>query len=166
LPLQRNFLAFRKAVAGKGRVLSLTTSGPADIRSKYGGIFFYGIHQVDAIIELLGPGVDRVHVQRHGPDAVATLFYRHGPMVTMYCIKEGTRAFHWSAVCTDGIVDWTHEHDAESPYLAGVRVFTRMFRSGKEPFPHGRFLAPVAVLEAMSRSLARGRPVKVAPSTP
>ena len=56
-PLQQNFADFKAAVAKLGEVYSLTTAGPADIESQWGGIFFYGIHQVDAIVALLGASV-------------------------------------------------------------------------------------------------------------
>jgi len=160
LPMQRSFAGLKRAMRGIGDVISLTSSGPADLRSKYGGIFFYGIHQVDAIIELLGPDIDRVEVRRYGQNGIATMTTTGGAMVTMYCIKEGQRSFHCSAVGTKGIVDWTNEYD-ETIYLNGARTFLRMFRTGKAPFSHERMLAPVAVLEAMAKSLERGRPMKV-----
>ena len=161
IPRHQSFKDFVAAAAKCGDALHLTTSGPCDSRSKHGGIFFYGIHQVDAIIELLGTHVTRVNVQRHGADVVATLMYHKGPVVTMIGVASGQRCFHWSLRGTEGAVDWEHKNNAD-PYEAGVRFFARMFRTGKEPIPHERLLAPVAVLEAMAKSLARGRPVNVA----
>ena len=164
LPMQKSFAGLKRAMRGIGDVISLTSSGPVDLRSKYGGVFFYGIHQVDAIIELLGPDIDRVEVRPYGQNGIATMTTSGGAMVTMYCVKEGQRTFHWSAVGAKGIVDWTNEYD-ETIYLNGAQTFLRMFRTGKAPFSQERMLAPVAVLEAMAKSLERGRPVKVAKLT-
>jgi predicted dehydrogenase len=160
IAMQDDFKAFKKAVRKIGPVISLTTSGPVDLKSKWGGIFFYGIHQVDAIIDLLGTDVARVNVQKHGRDGLATLLYKDGPMVTMYCVKDGPYGFHWSAIGQKGTVDWTARFDTDA-YLAGARVYTRMFRTGKEPYSRERMLAPVAVLEAMDRSLKQHKSVKV-----
>lgn len=161
IPLQQNFADFKKACKGLGRIAALNTTGPVDLKSKYGGIFFYGIHQVDAIIELLGINVEKVHVARHGADGIATLFYKDGPVVTMNCLKTGCHKFQWQAVGEKEILNWPHVGD-ESPYLSGAQAFVRMFRTGKEPYSHERMQAPVAVLEAMAKSLKSGKPVRVA----
>jgi len=161
VPLYANFREFRKALAGIGTVVSLTSTGPVDLKSKYGGIFFYGIHQVDAIIEALGVDVDWVHVSRHGKGGAALMAYRNGPLVTMNCVNNGNSTFQWSAVGDKDVLDWKLVRD-ENPYLTGAKTFTAMFRTGKEPVEHRRMLAPVAVLEAMAKSLRLGRRVKVA----
>ncbi len=161
LPMQQNFAAFKARAAELGAIRSVTTLGPADIRSEYGGVFFYGIHQVDAILELLGVSVQSVQVLKHGEDAIAFLTYKKGPMVTMTCVKSGVRQFHWSVAGEKGLLDWNHENDA-SPYLTGLSTFVKMFQTRQEPFEHKRFLAPIAVLEAMAKSVKSGRPVTVA----
>jgi predicted dehydrogenase len=160
-PLQQNFSDFKAAVARLGKVYSLTTAGPTDIESQWGGIFFYGIHQVDVIIALLGGGVGTVQVLRHGDNAIAFLTYPKGPMVTMNCIKNGPYLFHWSALGDKGAVDWNHQSDADY-LLKGLQTFLKMFATKKQPFEAKRILAPIAVLEAMAKSLKTGRPVKVA----
>jgi len=160
IPIEKDFQEFKKALKGVGPVIHLTTTGPVDLKSKWGGIFFYGIHQVDAIIEVLGPGIDRVSVRRVGKDGIATLTYKDGPMVTMWCVQKGPYTFHWSALGQRGVVDWTFK-GGENPHLTGARMFTRMFRTGKEPIPHERLLAPIAVLEAMAKALKTGKTVKV-----
>ena len=160
-PLQQNFADFKAAVAKVGRVYSLATAGPADIESEYGGVFFYGIHQVDAIISLLGAGVSTARLLRHGDNAVAFLTYRNGPMVTMTCIKSGFHHFHWTALGEKGAVDWDH-HDDANVLLKGLQTFLKMFATREQPFDARRILAPVAVLEAMAKSLRTGKLVKVA----
>ena len=161
LPLQRDFSRFARAVRKLGDVVSLTSTGPVELNSKYGGIFFYGIHQVDMLIALLGTQVARVSLMRHGKGGVAVLACKNGPVVTMNCVNNGNYTFHCSAVGGTKILDWRFDRDA-NPYLAGARTFIKMFRTGREPYPHERLLAPVAVLEALAKSLRLGRPVKVA----
>ena len=149
---QKNFKEFAKAMAKAGEVAFFTTSGPADAKSKYGGIFFYGIHQIDPVVELFGTQAETAELRRHGTNAVATITYKNGPVVTMNCLHNGNRAFHCSVVGDKDIVDWTFGQD-ENIYLAGLKMFTSMFRTGKEPIGHERMLAPVAILEALEKSL-------------
>ena len=160
-PLQQNFADFKAAVAKLGEVYSLATAGPADIESPWGGVFFYGIHQVDAIISLLGPCAGTARMFRHGDNAVAVLTYPKGPMVTMTCIKTGFHHFHWSALGEKGAVDWDH-HDDTNVLLKGLQTFLKMFTTKEQPFEGKRMLAPIAVLEAMAKSLKTGQAVKVA----
>ncbi len=162
IPLQTSFLAFKKALRKIGTVVSLTSTGPVDLNSKYGGVFFYGVHQIDAIVDLLGTDVQDVCVRKHGAGGVAVLTYRDGPVVTMNCINNENRTFHWSAVGDKQILDWPYSGDA-SPYLAGARIFIRMFRTGREPYDRRRLLVPVAVLEAMAKSIKLGGKVVKVP---
>jgi predicted dehydrogenase len=159
IPLQHNFREFKQEVRKLGAVSTFTTIGPADLKSKYGGVFFYGIHQVDAVVELFGTDVAEVSLRKHGANGAATLMYRNGPTVTMNLLKAGYRGFYWSAVGEKSVLNWEHHSDS-SPYLTGLGIFLKMFRRREEPFARERMLAPVAILEAMSRSLKLGKPVR------
>lgn len=159
--LQDGFAEFRDALGEVGSVAFCTSSGPADIDSQYGGVFFYGIHQVDPVIELFGPAVETVSLRRCGRNALATLWYGEGPVVTINCLNNGLSTFHASVVGDKGILDWTFGRDP-APHLAGAKLFTEMFRTGVEPIAHERMLAPIAVLEALAESLRSGGPVQVA----
>jgi len=160
IPIQAAFQAFKKKVISSGPVRAVNSSGPADIKSKWGGIFFYGIHQVDAIIELLGTDVKGVFVHKNLPNAVATMMYRDGTVATINCIKQGGGGFHWT-VCTDkGILAQADKRDV-NPYRASVKLIEKLIKTNKNIFPRERMLAPVAVLEAMDRSLKTGKPVAV-----
>ena len=44
LPKQASFAALQKEAGALGRILSVVSTGPCDIKSQYGGVFFYGIH--------------------------------------------------------------------------------------------------------------------------
>ena len=155
----------RKQIRSLGRITAVETRGPCDLKSKYGGVFFYGIHQVDAILKAFGPGIAAVQViraARRNPNAVAVMTYRDGgPIVTMHCIQEGPYSFAFRAVGTKGAVEYVHRSD-ENPYLTGVRKFLRMFRTGRMPHTPAEILEPIAVLEAMSKSARTGKRTRVA----
>jgi len=148
-----------------GRITAIATAGPCDLKSRYGGVFFYGIHQVDGILKAFGPGIGSVQVIKAGrgnPNAVAVMHYRGGgPVVSMTCIAQGKGGFNFRAAGTKGTVDYASAYDA-NPYLAGVRKFLKMFRTGTEPFTAAEMLEPIAVLEALAKSARTGRRVRVA----
>jgi predicted dehydrogenase len=159
--LQKDFSDFKAAAARLGEVYSLATSGPADVESKWGGLFFYGVHQANVIAGLLGPCAGTAQLIRHGSDAVGILTYAKGPMVTMTCLnREGFWDAHWSVLGKKGRVDWTPRNDAEY-FLKAMQIFLKMIKTRKQPFEAERILAPIAILEAMTKSLEIGRPVKV-----
>jgi predicted dehydrogenase len=58
-------------------------------------------------------------------------------------------------------VHFQHQYDS-NPYLGGVKTFLRMFRTGKEPFSASEILEPIAVLEALQKSVKTGKKVRVA----
>jgi hypothetical protein len=79
----------------------------------------------------------------------------------MHCLDGWKTGFQISVTAADGPLGVKLESDPD-PYLAGVKRFCKMFKTCVEPVEHRRFLAPIAVLEAMARSVATGRLVPVA----
>lgn len=158
--LQRNFAEFKKAAGKIGGIVSLATTGPVELNSKYGGVFFYGIHQVEVILDVLGTRVRWVRLERNGKGGVATLAFENGALATMHCINNGNHAFHWAAVGDKEMLDWKNESDA-SHYLTGAKTFIEMFRTGKAPYSDERILGPIAVLEALAKSLRTGKRVRL-----
>jgi len=161
IPVQDVFQKFKKQVMKSGAIRAVNVTGPVDLKSKYGGVFFYGIHQVDSIVEILGTDVKSAYVEKNGVNGVATMMYRNGAVATMNCIREGGGGFHWR-VCTDkGVVTKDDTRDA-NPYTRTVKIVHKLLKSRKNPFPRERMLAPIAVLEAMEKSLKLGKRVNVA----
>ncbi len=165
LPEQESFKKdLCKQIKSAGTITYIESEGPCDIKSKYGGIFFYGIHQVGEILAGFGGGIDSVQVIKASggnPNAVAILRYRNGgPIVSMGCVKEGVVKFVFRACGSKGQVNYEYKPDP-SPYLAGTKKFVKMFRTGIEPYTPAEILEPVAVLEALEKSIKTGKMTKV-----
>ena len=163
VPLQQSVLAFYEAAKRLGRLRSLITAGPCDVQSEYGGVFFYGIHQVEMATKFLGVEPLEVTTARHGDDAVAVVAFKDGPIVTHHLLKEW-----WAANFTAAAYGDDGAHHTELPwdkelYIAGIRLFTRMFESRQEAFPPADYLRPIAILQAMDQSLGTGSPAVVPP---
>jgi predicted dehydrogenase len=161
LPKQEAFRQLQREARKLGEIYAVVSTGPCDLKSKWGGVFFYGIHQVDMVLRVLGYQVRSVQVARGaGQNHVATLAFAGGAVATLNLIGGGSAPFHLSVIGAKGRVDQTVAFD-HSPYLGGVREFVRMFKTGKTTENAVTMLGPVAVLEALEKSIVRKRPVKL-----
>lgn len=160
IPHQRSFKQLVMKMAGMGDVLAGVTYGPCDLKSKYGGIFFYGIHQVEMTLAAFGYDVSSVLITRNEKGSTGQLIYSSSKIVTMNLIKEGCPGFAITIVGSGGIYHQSIKSD-KNPYLNGIKMFCEMFRTGKEPLTHEQVLKPVRVLEALERSAKSGKMEKV-----
>ncbi|MCE5340165.1 MAG: Gfo/Idh/MocA family oxidoreductase [Planctomycetaceae bacterium] len=156
IPKQKTFIEFTKKLFNNGDVLAGTMYGPADLKSKWGGVFFYGIHQVDAALNVFGYNVVKVLITKNGNGSTGQMIYSDGKIVTLNLVKQGHHGFFIDAMCTKGFIQQTIVYD-ENPYLNGIKTFTKMFKSGIEPEKYENILKPVQVLEAMEKSIASGK---------
>ena len=154
LPKQDSFQELVRQVRKLGKVHTVVSTGACDIKSKWGGIFFYGIHQVDMILRLVGYDFYRVQaVKGKGNNHSAHILFRSGTVATMNLVGEGRVGFHMSVIADKGRVDAAIPMD-DSPYLTGIRDFVRMFKTGKTAETEETMLGPVAVLESLEKSVA------------
>lgn len=160
LPRQASFSQLKNDIADLGRVVSVVTTGPCDIESEWGGVFFYGIHQVDMAVRLLDNDVTHAEVNLGEKNHTGTLYSSSGAISTLNLFTEGHSAFHVSVICEKGRVDSTIGYD-ENPYLGGARAFCDMFMTGNTDETRESMLMPVAVLEALEKSIHEKRKVEV-----
>lgn len=157
---EEGFKQLVKEVQKNGGAKALNSSGKADVKSKYGGIFFYGIHQANAIVSIMGPDARQCIAHKNGPNVIANIFYKDGGIVTMNCLKEDTGGFHWRACTPKGVL--THQGGrGPARHRMTVKVLYKFFITGKSPLSRREMLAPIAILEALQKSLDTGRMVNV-----
>jgi len=155
LPKQASFVQLQEDVRELGRIISVVSTGPCDIDSEYGGVFFYGIHQVDMVVRLLDQDITHVQLNRGEQNHTATLYSASGAISTMNLIGEGRVGFHVSVIGEEGRTDRVIGYD-ENTYLTGVLDFCRMFSTGETDETDDSILTPVAVLEALEKSQESG----------
>lgn len=160
VPLQKCFKKFIKKLANLGTITAGVTYGPCDLKSPYGGIFFYGIHQVDMALKVFGYDVSNVLITKNGNGATGQLIYSDGKIITMNLIQNGCPGFAIAAVGEKGFLHEKIDFD-ENMYLAGIKSFTKMFKTGKEPEQYAHILKPVQILEALEKSVKSGKLEKV-----
>ena len=160
LPKQASFAQLQEDVRELGRIISVVSTGPCDIDSEYGGVFFYGIHQVDMVVRLLDQDITHVQLNRGRQNHTATLYSASGAISTMNLVGEGRVDFHVSVIGEKGRTDRVISYD-ENTYLTGVLDFCRMFSTGETDETDGSILTPVAVLEALEKSQESEEKVEV-----
>lgn len=124
---------------------------PVDVESVYGGVFFYGVHIVQQMMQLFGENIDRVRVTRNKKNATASIAYDNGLLVTLIFMTE---YYGWKILLQRkrGIFELTSRIEEGDP-ARNYRDMVEMFKTGKEPRSYQSILNGVSVLEAIDRSV-------------
>jgi predicted dehydrogenase len=130
-------------------IVSVVITGPSDINSKYGGIFFYGIHTVERLFKLFGDDVEAVRATRNGPRYTFQFKYQSGLIATYIPVRG------WEVYCAlkGGIKQIKPRIEVENNTLYMYSAIVKMFQTGVEPRTHESIISPIAALEAMERSV-------------
>ena len=141
----------KKQVASMENIKQVVRSGPVDMDSKYGGIFFYGVHIVQPLMYVFGEDIEAVRVTRNGKNGSANLVYKNGLFATL--IFKNTGGWETFAETEDGLTELKSRVEESDPALCYTDM-VEMFRTGKEPRSHQSILNCVRVLEALEKSVA------------
>lgn len=148
---------FAAAAEGLRDLRRLTVAGPADPESEYSGLFFYGIHHVEAALELLGNPViaadHQVDVTRRGDVVTARTRIGEIELELIFVVPgDGFRIpFHAYLLGTGGIEAkaLTLGPDYNAPLLA---KFIDVWETG-QAIDTERLLSPVNLLSAITKAL-------------
>ncbi|QGY45525.1 hypothetical protein GM418_18165 [Maribellus comscasis] len=139
-----------KQIKSMDEISQVVRTGTADLDSKYGGIFFYGVHIVQPLIYMFGEDIEEVKVNRNGSAGNASLKFASGLFATLI-FKH--KAYGWETFVESGnqfmeLKPGVEESDPPKNYADMVE----MFKTGKEPRSHQSILNCVSVLEALEKS--------------
>jgi predicted dehydrogenase len=139
----------KKQLENLGDISSIIITGPADISSKYGGIFFYGIHMLERLFKLFGDDIESVRATRHGPITTFQYKFRTGHLATAILADS------WRVYCLveDQLQEIRPRFESDDS-LWMYSAIVRMFQTGQEPRSHESILRTVTTLEAMERSVS------------
>ena len=140
----------KNQVETMGPVTHVVMTGPADLESPYGGVFFYGIHMVQPLMYIFGDDIQKVRITRSGKNTTATLVFGNGMLATLIfkTLSYGWRTF---AETKEGTVELKSRIENKVPGR-NYTDMVEMFRTGKEPLAHESILKCIAVLEALEQS--------------
>lgn len=140
------------ALAEVGRVAGAISHGPCPLEPHHPDLFFYGIHAVEALFTVMGPGcrsVSRVTTERAsvvsgvwGDGSVGTLYAMHHWPAPYRVIKMGDRSV---ASC-----------EVPADYTPLLREIVHFCRTGVTPVGKAQTLEIYAFMEAADESRRRG----------
>ena len=149
----------KEQVEELGEIGQVIRYGPVDLDSKYGGVFFYGVHLVQPLLYIFGEDVERVRVNREGTHGNASLVFSSGLFATLV-FKRESRGWDTFIETRDGMIELQSRVEEKNP-PRHYSDMVEMFRTGKEPRSHKSILHCVAVLEALEKSASSGTWEKV-----
>jgi predicted dehydrogenase len=144
----------KEQVESMGKINQVVRYGPVDIDSKYGGIFFYGVHLLQPLMNMFGEDIERVRINRQGQNGSASLVYKNGLFATLV-FKNVSRGWETFVETEEGLIELKSRVEEGDPAM-NYSDMVEMFRTGKEPRSHQSMLNCVSVLEALEKSVSSG----------
>ncbi|MBW7995494.1 MAG: hypothetical protein FVQ81_02760 [Candidatus Glassbacteria bacterium] len=130
-------------------IRSVVITGPSSITSKYGGIFFYGIHTVERLFRFFGDDVEAVRATRNRGRFTFQFKYTGG-LIATYVPVSGWDLY---VGLSKGLQQIKPRFEVENGTDYMYSKMIRMFQTGEEPRSHESLIPPIAALEAMERSV-------------
>ena len=142
-------MAAQVAALDPDDIRSVVVTGPSDITSKYGGIFFYAIHTVEKLFKIFGDDVEAVRATRNAGRFTFQFKYASGQIVTYVPVRN------WDVYVglSQGMQQIKPRFDVENNTAHMYSAIVKMFQTGVEPRSHESIIPPIAALEAMERSV-------------
>jgi predicted dehydrogenase len=141
----------KEQLASMEKINQVVRTGPVEMDSKYGGIFFYGVHIVQPLMYMFGEDIERVRITRKGQTGSANLVYKNGLFVTLI-LKNLAYGWETYVETEDGLIELKSRVEESDPALCYTDMVD-MFRTGREPRTHESILNCVRVLEALEKSV-------------
>ena len=142
----------KEQIESMGDISQVVRYGPLDMDSKYGGIFFYGVHLIQPLMNMFGEDIERVKVSRQGKNGNASLAFKNGLFATVV-FKNASYGWETFVDAEVGLVELKSRVVESNPEIAYLDM-VEMFRTGKEPRSYQSILNCVSVLEALEKSVS------------
>jgi GFO/IDH/MocA oxidoreductase family protein len=137
-----------------GALLGAFTYGPAPTEPHHPDLFWYGIHAVEMLYTLMGPGCESVtRVHTDGVDVVVGK-WKDGRVGTMRGIRDGKQDY--GAVAFGAKANMVTPTPMKSDYRNLLVEVVKFFQTGAPPVPPEETLEMMAFMEAADLSKARG----------
>jgi hypothetical protein len=143
--------------AAIGRIEGAFTFGPSPIETYLPDLFWYGIHSVESLYELMGPGCERVaRVHADGEDSVVGT-WKDGRIGEIRGLRSSPRQY---GAVVFGAKKIAVSGTPDGSYRPIVQEIVKFFQTGESPVTPEVSLEVLAFMEAADRSKERnGAPV-------
>lgn len=133
-----------------GAVVGCDAFSPCSTEPHHPDLFWYGIHGVETLFTLMGPGCETVTRTKTAGTDVVVGTWKDGRVGTFRGIRAGKRGYGATAFCEKGQVA-AGRFEGYEPLIEEI---VRFFRTGKAPVPAAETLEIIAFMEAAERSAA------------
>jgi predicted dehydrogenase len=151
-----------------GRIQGALTFGPMEIETYMPDLFWYGIHSVEALYQLMGPGCERVaRVHTEGADSVVGT-WKDGRIGEIRGLRSSPLAYGAIVFGTKRIAASGNLAHPDQPsgaaYDGLIDEIVKFFQTGKPPVSAAESLEVLSFMEAADRSkLQHGAEVALEP---
>jgi predicted dehydrogenase len=137
-----------------GRLVALDAYGPGEQLAANPGLFHYGVHTVELVDAIWGPGVARVRAWATPPRDGVELEYTDGRYARLRLEREGAYAF--GATVHGAKATASLQVDFSGIYDRFVEQLTGFFEGAAAPVTLERLVENIATIEAAHRSWQSG----------
>jgi len=136
-----------------GAILGVVSYGPASLEPTNPGLFWYGIHAVEGLYTMMGPGCESVSTASNKDFDVVTGVWADGRMGTVRGLRKGKEdygllVFGEKAVKSVPTLDVS--------YVPLVKQIIHFFQTGQSPVPNSETLEIMAFMDAAEQSRLHG----------
>jgi predicted dehydrogenase len=146
-----------------GPIVGVMVWGPANLSpqpQRNAGLFHYGIHAVEMLYTLLGPGCQQVNNVYESSAEVATGRWKDGRLATVRGLRQGATPFGFTVFGQKGV--YSTAVATQYIYRELLKKIVEFFRTGRSPVPLEQTLEIIAFIEAANSSARQhGQPVRV-----
>lgn len=137
---------------GIGQVLTYDVLGPTIREPHVPSLFNYGVHAVEMLYQLMGPGCETVSMQTSGNEDVVVGKWKDGRVGVMRGFSSGLYDFSITVYGTKGVL---HSRGDLDGYGGLLRQITQFFKTGVVPVDPRETLETLAFMEAADLSRTR-----------
>jgi predicted dehydrogenase len=135
------------------RVLGAEAHGPASLEPTNPGLFWYGIHSVESLYTLMGPGCVSVTMTSNADYDLAVGVWKDGRIGSVKGLRKGKQDY---GALIYGEKEVRYLPVKEVSYVPLVRQIMEFFRTGKPPVAPEETLEIMAFMDAAERSRTNG----------
>ena len=139
--------------AALGALKAIDAFGPGSIHALMEGLFFYGVHTIEMVDALWGPGVKRVSAVHLEDRDLLDLDYHDGRFARLRMERKGAYEFGATVHGEKGVKQF--KVDFAPVYTRLMEGMARFFEGGAAPPPLRDLVENVAVMEAGNASMKR-----------
>ena len=139
--------------AALGAILGVESYGPASLEPTNPGLFWYGIHAVEGLYTMMGPGCESVTTSSNKDFDVVVGVWKDGRLGTVRGLRKGKEDYGL-LVFGEKAVKCIPTLDVS--YVPLLRQIIRFFQTGQPPVPNDETLEIMAFMDAAEHSRLKG----------